>query len=196
MILTLGNAEGRGTLARRMSRSLLLVLLCAQLLPGLEVEKAERRWRLRVQSYQMWETTDDEISWSALSIGGGHSFIKRVELYGDFTALHVDLPGTSADAGILDLTVRLRLHRRPRYTFFVDAGLGLVYASERTPSSGSRFNFTELGAIGVELPLRGGDYAVSIAARYMHISNAGIVEDARNPGLDGVGLQIGLVRRF
>jgi lipid A 3-O-deacylase len=76
---------------------------------------------------------------------------------------------------------------------FIGAGAGLTATGIGEPDLGGVFQFNEQGGAGLHWLLKN-DLALTIEARYIHVSNAGI--DEPNRGLNGVIGLIGVTRFF
>jgi len=70
-----------------------------------------------------------------------------------------------------------------------------VWASEITPPRGTRFNYLALGTIGAIVPLGRGLHLMA-GARLIHVSNNGLAGRDRNPDIEALGPQVGILRRF
>jgi lipid A 3-O-deacylase len=70
---------------------------------------------------------------------------------------------------------------------YMELGGGLLFSEYALPTGSSKFNFTPTGAIGVH---RVGDrFTWTGELRFLHISNAGIVEP--NPGINTLEVRVG-----
>jgi hypothetical protein len=99
------------------------------------------------------------------------------------------------DDWILGLTPHLRynLATGTRLIPFVDGGAGVTFMRADQPDLSSDFEFNLQGGTGVHYFVRN-NLAVTVEARYFHISDAGIRHP--NYGLNGVGGMIGLTWFF
>lgn len=105
-------------------------------------------------------------------------------------------PGGSTDGLGFNLLAALNLYRTRRVVFFGAGGLGLADFQRRMPlPDGTHFNFTIHGRLGLKW-LLGDRFWLQAAAQYMHLSNANMEGQERNPSFDGFGGYGGLMVRF
>jgi hypothetical protein len=104
----------------------------------------------------------------------------------------VDQP--TEDTAILGGGFLLRWHflQAPRYTLFVDAGVGVSIAEEEVPEFGTHFNYTGKGGVGATLQLRDDLHLIG-GARFFHLSNGNLHGRDENPSQDGVQYYVGLM---
>ena len=112
-----------------------------------------------------------------------------------FPMYYVDQRGVNAALQGITFGLRSRLYRRGGVTIYFDVDVGWSYADTRTPPRGTRFNYLALGTVGAVVPIaRGLDLMTGV--RLLHLSNNGIAGRDRNPDIEALGLQIGILRRF
>ena len=112
-----------------------------------------------------------------------------------FPMYYVDQRGVDAALQGITFGLRSRLYERNGAALFFDFDVGVSYADTLTPPRGTRFNYLALGTIGVIVPIaRGID--LMTGARLIHVSNNGLAGRDRNPDIEALGLQIGILRRF
>jgi len=82
------------------------------------------------------------------------------------------------------------------FSLFVEGGAGVADFDKRTPGPrGPHFNFAPQGGFGLRYQFT--DRLALIAApRYLHISNAKIQGQNRNPGIDDPGGYVGVNIKF
>lgn len=100
----------------------------------------------------------------------------------------------------LGVTPKLRWHPLAYgpVTGYVDVGLGLALTSTSFPTigndnKGTFINFTPQLALGLTWRINE-TYLLNVGYRAYHLSNAGIIGQNRNPGYDGSGYFIGVMR--
>lgn len=71
---------------------------------------------------------------------------------------------------------------------YVEFGGGILFSPDELPPGSSQVNFTPQAAMGVQIFTRE-RRALSLAARYVHVSNAGLATP--NPGINTVQFTIG-----
>ena len=108
---------------------------------------------------------------------------------------YVDQRGT--DAFLLGVTagVRGRIYRRGRLSVFLELDLGISEADVAVPPRGTRFNYLAMGGAGTTVRLKGAVHLLA-SMRWAHVSNSGIAGRDRNPDIEAVGPQIGILMGF
>lgn len=126
-----------------------------------------------------------------VQFGAGVSYfiVEDLSLDAEFNLLYVDQSGGDAWGGNLNLLFRYHLIARETWSFYVDAGAGVVGFTDKVPSSGTQFNFTPQAGAGFSVDV-GNNARLMAGARWHHISNASLHRD--NPGRDSVLGYVGL----
>ncbi len=78
---------------------------------------------------------------------------------------------------------------RPSFRAYFDNGFGIVGTAEHFPEGGTHFNFSTNYGLGTDLKIRDGA-CLTMGIRNMHISNAFVFGDDRNPAFDSVGFLV------
>lgn len=112
-----------------------------------------------------------------------------------FPLAYVDQRGIDAAFQGITFGLRSRLYRRGKLSIFFDFDVGVSYADTYTPPRGTRFNYLALGSIGAMVPIGRGLQLMG-SVRLAHVSNNGIAGRDRNPDIEALGPQIGVLRRF
>jgi hypothetical protein len=108
---------------------------------------------------------------------------------------YVDQRGVDAALQGITFGLRSRVYRRGRVSFYFDFDVGVSYADTHTPPRGTRFNYLALGSVGTIVRVaRGVDVLTGV--RLIHVSNNGLAGRDRNPDIEALGLQLGVLRRF
>jgi hypothetical protein len=91
---------------------------------------------------------------------------------------------------------RWHFFRKGFFSLYMDAGAGVSMASRRLPEpEGTEFNFLILAGPGVTF--RVSDSCLLTGCfRYLHVSNGSIVGTDRNPDIDSLGGQVGVLFPF
>lgn len=89
----------------------------------------------------------------------------------------------------------IHLPERP-WTIFVDAGIGVLVASQRVPAGGTWFDFTPRVGVGYTREIYPDGTRLQLGVRWHHISNARIDGDRQNPARDGVMVYGGIMIPF
>lgn len=112
-----------------------------------------------------------------------------------FPMYYVDQRGVDAAFQGITFGLRSRLYRRRTVSLYFDFDVGVSYADTHTPPRGTRFNYLALGTVGTIVPVwRGVDLMTGV--RLIHVSNNGLAGRDRNPDIEALGLQVGILRRF
>jgi len=99
-------------------------------------------------------------------------------------------------AGGLCVYPRWVFLHRGRLALYLDAGAGVSMASRRLPEpSGTQFNFLILAGPGVSVRVAGA-WALTGCLRYLHVSNGSVQGGDRNPDIDSLGGQAGVLCSF
>jgi len=101
------------------------------------------------------------------------------------------------DSRLLGITsgLRGRVYRRGRTTGFVQFDLGVSDAAVALPPGGTRFNYLAIGGGGVTLQVTRRLHAIA-ALEVIHISNAGLAGNDRNPDIEAIGPSLGVTIGF
>ena len=130
-----------------------------------------------------------------VSMGVGYYFMDNVSLNAEAAGFWNQQDGP--DASIAEINLRLRHHvfNVDRWSFLIDVGGGLSYASVPTPPGGTYFNFCLQTGPGVCYRLTDNLHLIG-GARYLHFSNAAIEGRDRNPSINALEGYVGLLYRF
>lgn len=99
---------------------------------------------------------------------------------------------TTFGTGIDPVVLKWNFERRGRWAPYMEIDGGLLFTSDQVPPGTSNVNFTPGAAFGIQF--FGRHWNPMLAARYLHISNAGL--SAPNPGINTVQVMLGLGRFF
>lgn len=104
-----------------------------------------------------------------------------VEVLAELGTWYFDQDGDQA-AG-LSMTVGARWHalNRPTWSLFVDAGIGVLAATDNVPEDGTSFDFLPRLGGGATFEIGNTGTRAIIGLRWHHISNARIFGDVSNP---------------
>lgn len=143
--------------------------------------KGTKRWNIHVNRGR--ELSESRNNLFLAGIGYSDFIEKGLSLDVEFNGIHVDQKG--GDQGGVNITVLLRWHAvmERTWTFYLDAGAGVVLTSDNVPENGSFVNFMPQAGAGISIDL-GGDVRLLTGARWIHISNANVFRD--NPGRDSI----------
>jgi len=91
--------------------------------------------------------------------------------------------------------LRWRVYQRGRTSWFVQFDVGISDAAVALPPGGTRFNYLAIGGGGVMLQINRRLQAIA-TLEVIHISNAGVAGDDRNPDIEAIGPSLGLTIGF
>jgi hypothetical protein len=97
------------------------------------------------------------------------------------------------DSRLLGLTsgLRGRVYRRGRTGVFLQFDVGVSDAAVALPPGGTRFNYVAAGGGGVTLRINRRLQAIA-TLEVIHISNAGLAGNDRNPDIEAIGPSVGI----
>ncbi len=159
---------------------------------------ADGSWHLELAGHSALEAWNYNNSrekmhgWSAgltYGIRDGLALTVRAPLY------YVDQRGV--DAFLFGVTggVRGRIYRRRRLSVFLELDVGVSEADVAIPPRGTRFNYLAMGSAGATLRLSGAVHVLT-SMRWAHISNASLAGRDRNPDIEAIGPQVGILMGF
>lgn len=97
--------------------------------------------------------------------------------------------GTAYGVGLNPLNLKWNFTQRSgRFAPYLELSGGTLFTTSKVPPRTSAINFTSGAALGTHL--LGKEYAWSIEARYLHISNAGLGD--LNPGVNTFEVRLGI----
>ena len=108
---------------------------------------------------------------------------------------YIDQRGVDTYLMGVNFGLRRRVYRARRTSAFVEFQVGISDAETFTPPRGTRFNYLALGGAGATFRVRRGLDLIG-SLRWIHISNNGLAGRSRNPDIEAVGPQIGLLLGF
>ncbi len=126
----------------------------------------------------------------------GYCLLPRLAILVEMSLLAVSQDIEDTFLGGVSPIVRWHYYTRGDLSFYFDAGFGVSFAGARVPApKGTNFNFLIHAGPGVAYRF---SHCLCLTAtfRYMHISNASISGSHRNPDIDTLGGQAGLMASF
>ncbi|QYU71035.1 acyloxyacyl hydrolase [Leptolyngbya sp. 15MV] len=93
--------------------------------------------------------------------------------------------------------LRWHFFNGPRWSWFADAGIGLLFSTGNVPDDGTSFNFTPRFGLGATWQMSpSAPDRLQIGLRWHHVSNARINGDVRNPARDSLMIYAGVMLPF
>jgi hypothetical protein len=159
---------------------------------------SRRGWHLELSVHAASETWNYNISHETLigvSAGITYGLRDGLVLTAAGPLYYVDQRG--ADAYLLGATfgIRQRVYRARRVSAFVEFDVGVSKADSITPPRGTQFNYLAVGAAGATVRLRPG-LRLLASLRWIHVSNNSLAGASRNPDIEAIGPQVGVLIGF
>ena len=159
---------------------------------------SRRGWHLELSVHAASETWNYNISHETLigvSAGVTYGLRDGLVLTAAGPLYYVDQRG--ADAYLLGATfgIRQRVYRARRVSAFVEFDVGVSKADSITPPRGTQFNYLAVGGAGATVRLRPG-LRLLASLRWIHVSNNSLAGPSRNPDIEAIGPQVGLLIEF
>jgi hypothetical protein len=159
---------------------------------------ARRAWAVELggqAELEAWNYNGNHEEIFGISTGFTYGLGKGVVLTVAWPLSYVSQRGV--DALVLGGTigVRGRVYRRSRVSVYWEAGVGVSDADTSIPPRGTTFNYIAQGGGGATIALGHGLHALA-AVRWIHLSNNGLAGRDRNPDIEAIGAQVGVVVPF
>lgn len=158
------------------------------------------------------EYASAESKWWTLGIGAAYDFDGSTDIplrgaYSYFLGEGVEFSleldgwffaqeGPDAVGASISTIFRWHFYRKDPWTAYIDAGIGLLGASDEVPDGGTQFNFLPQAGAGVTRRLNDRGLRLQLGLRWHHISNARSQGDDENPDRDAPMLYGGLIFPF
>ncbi len=136
---------------------------------------------------------------AAAFVGASNFLAEDFELSLDLTVWYLGEDHTNGDDAVaLNFNPKFRWHfiHEEKHTFFAEAGVGMLIASQESPEGGSEFNFTPQAGIGATFDLSEGPDRLIVGVNWRHISNANTFGSDKNPGRDDIFIYAGVTFPF
>ena len=82
------------------------------------------------------------------------------------------------------------------YSVYAETGIGLLFANDEVPDTGTRFNFTPHVGVGTTFNINDSGARLDLGIGWHHISNASTSGTDDNPARDSVAVWIGVMFPF
>lgn len=159
---------------------------------------ARRGWHLNLTAHVAVETWNYNVSHETLfGIVPGVTYGVREGLVLTAAGPLYFVDQRGIDAYLLGVTfgVRGRIYRRGRVSGFLELEVGISEADTNVPPQGTRFNYLALGSAGATIRMRR-DVHLLASLRWIHVSNNSLAGRSRNPDIEAVGPQLGVLIGF
>lgn len=159
---------------------------------------ARRGWHLELTAHTASETWNYNVSHETMiGIAPGITYGLRdgLVLTAAGPLYYVDQRGVNAYLLGATFGVRQRVYRARPFSLFLEFEIGVSKADTLTPPRGTQFNYLATGGAGATVRLRSGLHLLG-SLRWIHVSNNGLAGSSRNPDIEAVGPQVGLLIAF
>lgn len=146
-------------------------------------------------AFEIWNYNGNHEEMYGFAPGISYGLDNRVALVFTFPMYYVDQRGVDAALQGITFGFRIRLYGTGRASIYCDFDVGWSYADTYTPPRGTRFNYLALGTVGTTVRVKRG-LDLMAGVRLIHVSNNGLAGRDRNPDIEALGLQLGVLRRF
>ncbi|MCA9281708.1 MAG: acyloxyacyl hydrolase [Phycisphaerales bacterium] len=82
------------------------------------------------------------------------------------------------------------------YSVYAETGIGLLFANDEVPDTGTRFNFTPHAGVGATFALGDAGERLDLGVGWHHISNASTSGTDDNPARDSIAIWLGVIFPF
>lgn len=130
-----------------------------------------------------------------VTAGVGYYVFDGVSLSAEATGYGISQPGDDAVAGAVGVVLRHHLVEFERDSFFIDVAFAPFIANTAVPQGGTCFNFVTQCGIGWAHGLTD-ESNLMLGVRFIHLSNAQLEGNDRNPSINGISAYVGLMWRF
>jgi hypothetical protein len=176
----------------------LLLLLCAANASAQDDPFARRAWNLQLAGHGALEAWNYNISreemWGIVP-GFTYGVGRGVAVTAAWPMYYVAQRGPNVWMFGATIGVRGRFYRRGRVAAFWELDVGVSKAETHTPPRGTRFNYLAFGGAGATVRLRPGTHMLA-GLRWIHVSNNGLAGRDRNPDIEAIGPQMGILISF
>lgn len=135
---------------------------------------------------------DDDSTDFNINVAWSRFLVDDFEMRLELGAWYFDQEPDSAWGVNPNLVLRWHLISKELWSFYADAGIGLLFSTDDVPSGGTSANFTPRAGVGFTHRIGARGQRAELGVRWHHISNARITGDSNNPDRDGVMVYAGL----
>lgn len=156
---------------------------------------ARGTWTVQTYAGYLNDLGAEDTEGGFVAAGASYYFFDGFSVGVEVNGYGISQPGDEAAAAAAGVVLRHHLLHFDETSFFFDAAFAPFEATARVPEGGTRFSFVTQCGVGITHPLPGGPHLL-LGARFIHISNANIEGDDRNPSVNGVSAYAGLLFRL
>jgi hypothetical protein len=142
-------------------------------------------WNLNAD--REWLVDGTASAWWAFASGGA--------LVIEFHNLRIFQTGPNPFVQGFSPLFRWRMRERGSWRLYAEFGPGISWSDRVTPPRGTKFNYLIQGGFGVQRRLGASTHLLT-SLRLLHVSNSGREGRQRNPDIEALGIQTGLMVAF
>lgn len=147
--------------------------------------KGSRRWSL----HSGFTLQNSSNSLTEAGVGFEHFLLDDLSLEVQFSGAYVDQVGDDVAGMTMNLLFRWHFISEEAWSFYLEAGAGLIWTTDNVPQSGSHLNFTPQTALGISFEIKP-ETRIYASVGFHHLSNAGIFDT--NPSRDSISFRLGI----
>jgi hypothetical protein len=155
-------------------------------------------WQLELSGHAVLETWNYNISHEemfGISVGATYAVRDGLTLTAGAPLSYVSQRGVDGWQLGATFGIRARVFRWRATSMFLGFEVGVSEADTLVPPRGTRFNYLAIGSAGATVRVRRGIH-VFAALKWIHVSNNGLAGRNRNPDIEAVGPQVGVLIGF
>ncbi|MCL4220615.1 MAG: acyloxyacyl hydrolase [Phycisphaerales bacterium] len=134
---------------------------------------------------------DDDSTDFNINVAWSRFLVDDVEMRLELGTWYFDQEPDSAWGINPNFVLRWHLINKELWSFYADAGIGLMFSTDDVPPGGTSANFTPRAGVGITHKVGVRGQRAELGVRWHHISNARITGDSDNPDRDGVMIYAG-----
>ncbi|KAA0216962.1 MAG: acyloxyacyl hydrolase [Leptolyngbya sp. PLA3] len=149
--------------------------------------------RLTIGTGVAFEVEDDDDSTDFnINVAWSRFLVDDIEMRLELGGWYFDQESDGAWGINPNFVLRWHLINKERWTFFADAGIGVLFSTDDVPPGGTSANFTPRAGAGITHKIGARGQRAELGVRWHHISNARLTGDSDNPDRDGVMVYAGI----
>lgn len=134
---------------------------------------------------------DDDSTDFNLNVAWSRFLVDDIEMRLELGAWYFEQESDDAWGVNPNFVLRWHLLNKDRWTFYADAGIGLLFSTDDVPPGGTSANFTPRAGVGITHQMGDRGQRAELGVRWHHVSNARITGDSDNPDRDGIMIYAG-----
>jgi hypothetical protein len=159
---------------------------------------ARRSWNVELSShiaFETWNYNNSREEMYGLAVGLTYGLGRGIVLTARAPLYYISQRGIDGMLFGVTTGIRGRIYRYKSASFFLEVDVGISEADTIVPPRGTRFNYLAMGSGGATIRLAHGVQMLA-TMRWAHVSNGGLAGRSRNPDIEAVGPQLGVLVGF